>query len=111
MPLHIHVAIGSECYALFFEEHSLPAPAWGCASFLVDHPVAGQRGGFWCIAQRAAHHPRVAGPACPGGDDAVGGDSSAGYLADDIEHVVTECPCLLWSHLVRIVSHDYRKKR
>ena len=111
MPLHIHMAVGPERHALCFEEHSLPAPARGSAPFLVDHSVAGQQGGFRCVAQRAAHHPRVAGPASPGGNDAIGGDPSAGYLAYDVEHIVAECPCLFGRHLVRIVFHCYRKKR
>ncbi len=57
------------------------------------------------IAQRAAYHPRVTGPARQGSDMAVGSDTAKRNLADDVQHIISKCPCLLWRHPVRIVFH------
>ena len=106
MQRHIHMSVGLEVDVFFLKQGALATPAWGCAAFFVDHTMTGQRLGTRRIAKRAAHHARMARPACQGGNMAVGGHPSARYLADNVQHGITKRPSLLWRHPVWVVVHQ-----
>jgi len=103
MPLHVHMAIGTERNALCLQQRALATPAGSRTTLLVDHPMAGQRLGIRGIAQRAPHHARMTRPARPSRNGAVGRHPPSWYLADDVQHIVAKAAGLLGRHLVGIV--------
>ena len=84
VALHIYMTIGLESNAFGFQQRALATPAGGGAPFFIHDTMTGKLFCPRCVAQCATNHPRVAGPACQGGDMAVGGDAAMGYLTDDV---------------------------
>lgn len=104
MP-HVNMTVSEEPNAFGFEHSALAGPSWSSASGGVHHSVAWQALCLRRIAQGASHHARVAGPACPCRDGAVGGYSPAGNLPHDVEHCRLESTCLLAAHLIGVGFH------
>ena len=107
MPRHIHMPIRLEQDFLFFKQRALTTPPRCCASFLIHHPMT--RKGFCTrrVSQCAAYHPRMARPACQGGNMAVRGHTTIRNLSDDVQHILPKLPHLFRRHPIGIVLHNY----